>query len=99
MSGNKNGSTSNLHDALNNMYNEYNIDKKVKETQLVQSWEEVMGKAIASKTEKIFIYQGKLFLTLGSAPLKHQLTLQKTKIIEKLEEKFGKGIVSEVVIR
>ena len=56
-----------------------------------------MGKAVALKTREVYVSKGKLFVRLSSAPLKHELVMAKTRVMEMLNAEAGSQVVSEVV--
>lgn len=67
--------------------------------QIVDVWEEIMGKTIAKYTDKIQIINHTLFITTSVAPLKNELLFQKETIIQRVNEKLGPNAVKEVVIK
>ena len=75
----------------------YHIDGKFQETQLISSWETLMGKAIAKRTRKIYIKNKKMFVELTSAPLKQELNMSKSKVMELFNNKFNKNVIEEIV--
>lgn len=90
--------SSNLGEALKNMLKTYELQEKFNETRLIGSWETIMGKPIANRTHRLFIKDKKLFVELTSAPLKHELNLSKSKILELFNREIGKNVIEEVVI-
>jgi len=90
-------SESTIKQVFEDLLESYKLKNKFSESQLISSWEELMGKTIASRTTKVFIKDKKMFVELSSAPLKHELSSSRKKIIEIFEEKFGNGIISEIV--
>lgn len=86
-----------IDNAFRNMLNEYRLDSKYSAMMIKASWEKVMGKPIASRTRQISLNNGKLRVKLSSAPLKNELNMSKTKVLELLEKEFGKGVIEEVV--
>ena len=90
--------TTNLGDALKKMLETYELQEKFNETRLIGSWEAIMGKPIASRTHRIFIHEKKLFVELTSAPLKHELSLSRSKILELFNREIGQNIIEEIVI-
>jgi len=86
-----------LKDCIGNLLETYKIQDKFDETSLIASWESMMGKAIATRTTKLFIKNKILYVTLTSAPLKNELNLGKTKIVKFLNEQAGKEVITEVV--
>ena len=85
-------------DAIRDMLKAYHIEDRFDETQLITSWEKVMGVPIAKRTSKIYIRDKKLFVYLTSAPLKHELNMSKDKILVLLAKEFGRPLINEVVI-
>lgn len=85
--------------AIGEMLKAFRIEGKFYETDLVNSWERVMGKPIASRTSKIYIRDKKLFVHISSAPLKHELNMSRDKILVLLTKELGQPIVNEVIIK
>ena len=56
-----------------------------------------MGNTIASRTGKITLYNKKLKVKIESAPLKNELNLSKSKVLEVLEKELGKGVIEDIV--
>jgi predicted nucleic acid-binding Zn ribbon protein len=75
------------------------IDKKVKEANLIRSWETVMGKTIANGTDKIYMKNGVLHVHLNSSVLRSELTMMKTRVLELLNEGHEEPLLKDVVFR
>ncbi|MBN2613226.1 MAG: DUF721 domain-containing protein [Bacteroidales bacterium] len=75
------------------------IDRKLMEVGIVRSWEELMGKAVASRTRNIYIKDKTLFVQLSSSVLRSELMMMRQAIIDKLNEKAGEKIVEKIVLR
>ena len=93
----RDSSTVTMKDAMKRMLKSYNIDSKFDETNLVSSWNAIMGTAIANRTSKLFIRDNVLVVELSSAPLKHELNNSKAKVMKLIEEHYGKPIVKDVL--
>lgn len=88
-----------LSEALQLMLREYKLKSRFDETRLKSVWAKIMGKTIATYTSDIHVRKGVLYLTILSAPLKHELSYAKEKICVLVNEEMGEGYVKEVVIR
>ncbi len=77
----------------------YRIDQKYSETELISSWERLMGKPIASRTSQLFVHKKILYVKLSSAPLKHELNLSKSKVIEIIRREFNDQIIDDIVFK
>ena len=86
-----------LKEGLEALVRAYRLGGKLDEVTIVASWERVMGKAVALKTQEVYVAKGKLFVRLSSAPLKHELVMAKTQVLEMLNNAVGSQVVSEVV--
>jgi predicted nucleic acid-binding Zn ribbon protein len=87
----------NIKGAFQHMLNEYKLDSKYTATVIKSSWEKLMGKPIASRTSQISLNKGRLRVRLTSAPLKQELNMSKSKILELLEKEFGEGVIREII--
>lgn len=80
------------------MLDSYRMTDKYDEVKIVNSWEEIVGKAIAQKTNKLFIKNHVLNLYLSSSPLKQELRYHKLVLIEKVNNFAGKEIIKDIQI-
>ncbi len=88
--------TSSVREAIDAMLDSYKLRGKFDENKLINSWEMMMGKPIARRTEKMFIKEKVLIVKLNSAPLRHELTISKTKVLEIIHRNFDKNLVTDV---
>ena len=58
-----------------------------------------MGKAIASRTHSIKLYNDKLVIQVTSAPLKQELNYSKNVLIEKINSELNEAYIKSVEIR
>jgi hypothetical protein len=79
--------------------NQHKIKKNYYEISIRKAWRELMGEMVDDYTTNIKISRDKLILELSSAPLKNEISFQKEKLIKLLNEKLGKELIKEVVIR
>jgi len=86
-----------LKEAMEQMLKVYRLKGKYDETFAIASWEEVVGKAVASRTKEIFIRDKKLFVRLESSVVKNELKMMRTKIIANLNEKAGAEVIQEII--
>ena len=84
-------------EAMRELLDAYQLTARYEQTQLIQSWERLMGHAVARRTDKLFIKDRKLYVKLNSAPLKQELNLSRSKILALFLREFGEVIVEDVV--
>ncbi len=88
-----------LQEAMQDMIRQYRLQPQLNETRVKMLWEKLMGKTIATYTSNIRLQKNVLHLTILSAPLKHELSFGKEKIMALLNEEIGEDLIKEVVIR
>jgi predicted nucleic acid-binding Zn ribbon protein len=96
---NRKHGTENVSDAMKALLRHYNLEEKYNESRLKSCWSEIMGKPIARRTSSLYVKGKVLHVTLDSAPLRHELTIAKQKVLEIIAEEFGKGFVEDVRFR
>lgn len=89
--------TTPIKEAIDKMLENFRIKDKLEAYELKSSWEELMGRPIARRTEKMYIKNHVLYVKLSSAPLRHELTNGRKKVLEIIQKKFGEKLVKEVL--
>lgn len=88
-----------LEEAIRDYIREMNLEGKLLEADLVNSWEEIVGKAISSRTSKVYIKEQILYVHLNSSVARNELMMLKEAMREKLNTRAGKEIVKDIVLR
>jgi predicted nucleic acid-binding Zn ribbon protein len=88
-----------ISDILQEFLRDNKLDVKLKERQLIESWEELMGKTIFRATKQIYIKESKLFVVISSSVIRNEIHMLKQEIVRKLNEKAGEDIITELVLR
>lgn len=89
--------TSSLKEALDDLLDTYRLKSKFQETQLLKTWEKMIGKAISKRTTKLYIKDRKMFVEISSAPLKQELNMSKSRLLEELNKEFEKDVIDEII--
>jgi predicted nucleic acid-binding Zn ribbon protein len=95
---NNEGNTIHIGQAIQQLLNSYHLKAKFDETNLVTSWERLVGKPVAKRTKKVFVRNKVLFVELDSPSMKNDLSLHKKQIIEVFQKEFGPDIIKEIII-
>ncbi len=91
--------TISLAEAVKDYINEMNFGEKLEEASVLNSWEEVVGKAISSRTSRIYIKDHILFVHLNSSVVRNELLMLREELRKKLNEKAGAEVIREIVLR
>ena len=88
-----------LADAIKDYISEMNLGDKLAETSLINSWEEIVGKVISSRTSKIYVKDNVLHVHLTSSVVRNELMMLRESLRNKLNEKAGKDIIKDIILR
>jgi predicted nucleic acid-binding Zn ribbon protein len=91
--------SANMKTLIDKLIRSYGLESKMQELDVMSEWENIVGKMIARHTKDIQIRNKILYITLDSAPLKQELLMNRTRIIELVNEKSGKQLVQDVFIK
>jgi len=91
--------TISLAEAIKDYVREMNLEDKLTEVNLISSWEEIVGKAISSRTTRVNIRDHILYVNLNSSVARNELMMLKEALREKLNERAGKEVITDIVLR
>lgn len=86
-----------LKEGIGKLLNVYKLKGKFDETSVVALWPELMGKAISNRTTQIYVSQKKLFVRIESSVIKNEMMMVKTGIIQKINERAGVEVITDIV--
>ncbi len=88
-----------LSDVLKEYKKEMGIENRLREVELINSWEEIAGKAIARRTSRVYLKGGVLYIQLSSSVVRNELMMMRDTLIQRLNEKAGDELVKSVVLK
>lgn len=88
-----------IKEVIAELLHSYRLKEKINEVRLLQHWEELFGMTISKYTEKIFVSNKTLYLTISSAPLRQELMYSRKTMVERINEAIEKDFIREVVVR
>lgn len=91
--------TQTLSDVIRNYIQEMKIERKLKEVNAMQSWEELLGSSIARYTTNIYIANKVLYVQISSSVVKNELMMMREEIRRKMNEKAGEEIIVKIVFK
>lgn len=91
--------TQSISELLKDFVKESDFGRKLKEVDIVQSWENLLGKTIARYTRNIYILNGILYVEVSSPVVKNELFMMREEICRKINEKEGETIISKIIFK
>ncbi|WP_080238883.1 DUF721 domain-containing protein [Spirosoma rigui] len=86
-----------LKDAIGQLLKHYQLQSRFNETYLEAFWGRMMGNAIASRTNRIYVRDRKLHIEITSAPLRNELVNAKQKLIHVVNKDMGTEVIDDVI--
>jgi hypothetical protein len=87
-----------LAEAMQLMLQEYRLGTQLNEMRVKSLWAKLMGKTINTYTSQINVRKRVLYISILSAPLKHELSFAKDKIRDLINTELGEDFIQDVVI-
>ena len=91
--------TQKLDEVIKEYLKAFKIDDKLKEVELIRSWDDVVGKTIARSTKNIFIKDRRLFVYLNSSIIRNELFMLRAGLKKALNDKVGQSIIDEIILK
>jgi predicted nucleic acid-binding Zn ribbon protein len=91
--------TISIAEAIGDYIRVLNLEGKLGEAAVINSWEETVGKAISSRTQKIYIRDKVLYVHLNSSVVRNELMMLRTALKEKINSKAGQEVITDIVLR
>ncbi|HRN16979.1 MAG TPA: DUF721 domain-containing protein [Xylanibacter oryzae] len=85
-----------LGDVLNVLLREEGLETPLLQKRLIDSWEDVMGPAIAKYTLNKFISNQTLVVHLSSPALRADLSMRRKQIVMLLNQAVGRIVIADV---
>ena len=95
----KKSSEEKLDKALDSFIDQKQIRKGYYQTSIQKVWKDMMGEMVSEYTSSIRISGEKLILEFTSSSLKQEFVFKKEKLVKMINDRMGKEVVKEVIIR
>lgn len=91
--------TQSLSEVIREYVKGTSIERKLKEVDVVQGWEDLLGKTIAHYTKSISLNNKVLYVEISSSVVKNELFMMREEIRRKINEKAGEEIVARIIFK
>ena len=75
------------------------LEERLQELDLLDNCKEILGENLMKFVKEISIKDGILNIKVSSAVVRNELSYQKSKIIEKMNNQAGNEIVKEIILK
>lgn len=88
-----------IGEILRELLKTQHLDTKLDEMKLIQLWPQMMGQTIAEYTQRIYIKNGVMYISLTSAVLRNELFMCRKMLIKRLNKEIGSSLVKDIIFR
>lgn len=88
-----------LSEVIREYIREMRFERKLKEVDMVQSWQELLGKTVSRYTRNIYFSKGILYVEISSPVVKNELIMVREEIRSRLNKEAGEEMVTKIVFK
>jgi predicted nucleic acid-binding Zn ribbon protein len=88
-----------LSDILAVTLKQLGLGAKIKQYEVLDSWDHIVGKQIAKISSAENIHDGKLFIKVKHSTWRNELLFLKKELIEKINKKMNQEIIKDIIFR
>ena len=88
-----------LRDVIGVLFKNKGLQEGMDRSEIRSVWNDLMGSMISKHTSSIDLKNGKLIIVLDSSTLRQELSFGRQKMMEVLNDHFGKRVVKEIELR
>lgn len=87
-----------LGDAINQFLEKNNLQSKINEVKLLETWEVLVGKAIKSHTIELFIKDKTLYVKVDSSVVRQEINFMRRRLADKINKAFNSNIIEQIIV-
>lgn len=84
--------------AIEDYLKENQIDRKICEYHIKRDWEKMVGKNIAAYTNFLYLKEKILYIKVVSPTVKNELQMIHGQLLEHINQKYMKGLITQIVV-
>ena len=88
-----------LGDLVRAMLREEGLETPLNEYRAQEAWGELMGPDIMRYTQRVQVRGGIMYLSITHAALRHELMMQHTALMHRINQHVGAQVLQQIVIR
>lgn len=92
----KHGKTEKISDLLPGILSSNGLGRHLNEIRLLECWSVVLGKQVTQYTTHLEIKERVLYAKISSSALRHELFLNRRKLIENLNKEVGTTVITDI---
>ena len=91
--------TVHISEVIQELLKKNNMKSRLDETTITQKWEEVVGTTMAKYTQKVYVNKGILYVEVTSSVARNELVMNRSLLIERLNQTTGSETITDIIFR
>ena len=91
--------TQSLAEVLRDYISDMKMERKLKEVDVVHSWESLLGKTITRYTRNIYLSKGILYVEITSPVVKNELVMMREEIRQRMNKQAKEEMITKIVFK
>ena len=91
--------TNNIGDIIRKLMKGPKLAEKMEALDALDVWKELIGDSLKKFVISAKMYKGNLYVKLGSSVLRNELSYKKNELKKQINQKLGKEIVKEIILK
>ena len=87
-----------IHDLMKGFIKENNLTKGMRQMNVKDAWEKLMGSGVVGYTQSVQLQNKTLIVKLKSSVLREELSYGKEKIIKMINEELGEDLITKLLL-
>ena len=88
-----------IGDVIRKLMQNPKLANRLEKLDAIYAWEEIVGKPICNYITDQKIHKNILYIKLKSSVIRNELSYKKTEIINEINQKIGKNLINDIVLR
>ena len=88
-----------LKEIINELLKEYQLNDKLRELKIIETWPKIVGSVIAKHTKAIYIREKKIYVTMDNAAIKEELFYARTKLMNLINKELAEEYIKEIILK
>ena len=85
-----------ISDIIRRVLSGRNLQHGIEQARILESWPEIAGEPLASKSKAVALQEKILFLKVSDSAWRNEISMMSAKLVEKINDRFGKGRVTRI---
>ena len=75
------------------------LSRRLDDIKIIEIWDEIIGENLQKYVVDSKVYKGKLYIKLKSSTLRNEFSYKKSDLIRQINQRFGKKIIVDIVLK